>query len=493
MAPTPVRAGNYERGPYRRAMAMGHRARSVAVRSTRERMPSADAAWLHMDRPSNLMVINAVMWSDEAIDLAALTKVCSERLVGRYRRFSQRVVESRMPLGTPHWEDDPEFELANHLHHLALPAPGDRAALEELVGDLIAVPLDRSKPLWHLYLIDGYEGGAAILTRMHHCIADGIALARVLLSLTDGGEPDGPGIATAEATSRSLGLPGALRTAVRPAAAALATARHTGDAALHEALEIVRHPSELTSFAGDAVAHGEAAERLLVAPPDPHTVLKDPLGVPKRVAWSDPVPLDEIKAIGRAAEATVNDVLVAAVAGALRAYLRRRESPVDEIRAFVPFNLRALDEPLPPGLGNDFGLVFLPLPLGVRGAKARLREVKRHMDEIKSSPEGAVSYAILSAVGTTPPRVEKSIVDLFSAKGSLVLTNVPGPRQPVRLAGAPVRGVLVWAPCSGSVAMSVSIFSYAGEVSVGFLVDAGNVPDPDRLAREFVRELDRLR
>ena len=153
------------------------------------RLSNADTAWLHMDRPTNLMVINSVELFDEPPDWERVKQIIQSRLVDRYPRFRQRVVESRLPLRSPRWEDDPDFALEHHVHHFALPAPGDRAALQELVGDLMTMPLDRNRPLWHTYLIDGFGDGAAMINRMHHCIADGIALARVMLSLTDS-DPD---------------------------------------------------------------------------------------------------------------------------------------------------------------------------------------------------------------------------------------------------------------------------------------------------------------
>ena len=124
------------------------------------RLSSADTAWLHMDRPTNLMVINSVMTFDQQVDWERLTEVIQHRMVDPYPRFRQRVVESRLPLQPPRWEDDPDFKLEHHIHHRALPAPGDRAALQELVGDLMAMPLDRSRPLWQDYFIDGYGTAA---------------------------------------------------------------------------------------------------------------------------------------------------------------------------------------------------------------------------------------------------------------------------------------------------------------------------------------------
>jgi WS/DGAT/MGAT family acyltransferase len=446
-------------------------------------MPSADAAWLRMDRPTNLMVINSLLLFDEPIDWPRVQEIIGARLVDRYPRFSQRVVETGGPRGGVFWEDDPNFDIELHLHHLALPAPGDQAALQELVGDLMANPLDRAKPLWHVYLIDGYGDGCALYVRMHHCIADGIALARVMLSLTDS-EPDAD-IAPPDSTGAAEGH-GLL-------GSALHAGRATAEAVAHEGLEMLLHPgTELRHLVEAADTDTRAVAHVFLTGPDSPSVLKGDLGMARRVAWSEELPLDTVKRIAHARHATVNDVLVAAMTGAMREYLERRDSLVDEIRAFVPFNLRPLDQPLPADLGNKFGLVFLPLPVGARTAAARLRKVKQYMDEIKRSPEGAIAYGVLEAMGHAPTQVESAIIDLFSAKGTAVITNVPGPREPVYLAGTPVSAVAVWAPTSGSVSMSVSIFSYAGRVTVGVMADAGLVPDPGTLVEGFQSELEAL-
>jgi diacylglycerol O-acyltransferase / wax synthase len=457
-----------------------------------EAMSGADRAWLHMDRPNNLMVISGALWFDEPVNWEQLREVVSSRLVDRFPRFRQRVVESRVPLRGPHWEDDPDFDLDLHLHHAALPAPGDRAALQDFLGDLIAQPLDRSRPLWNWYLVDGYGSGAAIVARMHHCIADGIALARVLLSLTDssseaGIEPDRP----AE-TAHHGGITGAVGDVLRPGRQAASVTRTLAAAAAHEALEIARDPSELVDLAAATSVDAKAVAKALLPGPDTRTVLKGHLRAPERVAWSDPIPLVDVKAVGHAHDATVNDVLVAAVTGAIRTYLAQRDSLVETLHAFVPFNLRPLDQPLPRHLGNQFGLVRLAIPVGIENPRHRLEEVHRRMKEIKHSPEGAVSYGVLGAIGATPAAIEQRLLELFSAAGSAVLTNVPGPREPVYLAGTPVRGVLVWAPTSGSVSMSVSIFSYNGEVTVGVMSDRGLVPDPGEIVMAFSHEVEEM-
>ena len=450
------------------------------------RFSSADTAWLHMDRPTNLMVINSVLLFDEPVDWQRLKQVTQRRMVDRYPRFRQHVVESHLPLRPPAWQDDPDFALEHHMHHLALPAPGDRAALQELLSDMMATPLDHNRPLWQVYLVDGFGEGAAIISRMHHCIADGIALARVMLSLTDSEIEPAPD--ERPASGPGGGLSGAANSAMR----LLAGTGRTGAAVLRHGAHAATSPAYAASLTGAIGRDTGTLLRLLLTPADAATAIKGDPGISRHVAWGKPLSLQKIKHIAHAHDATVNDVLLAAISGALRHYLQGRGSPVAEIQAMVPFNLRPLDQPVPRQLGNKFGLVFLPLPVGTSGSYRRLTEVHRRMTEIKSGRDGAVSYGLLSVTGLTPEPVERRIIDMFSAKSTAVITNVPGPSEPVYLAGTAVRTVLVWAPTSGHMGMSVSIFSYRGEVTVGLMVDAALIPDPEQIVIQLERELETL-
>jgi WS/DGAT/MGAT family acyltransferase len=308
---------------------------------------------------------------------------------------------------------------------------------------------------------------------MHHAIADGIALTRVLLSLTDGGEQYA-GVAVDEPTADHPGLLGGL--------ASFAT---------HELVESATHPGHLVDLAAATRDDARALAKLLLLPPvgsywGRHT------GPDKLVTWSEPIELQRIKDIGRATGTTVNDVLLAALAGALRLDRERAGEVPGDLRVAVPFNLRPLDEPLPSGLGNAFGLVFLNLPVGRSAPGERLREMTERMRAIKRSAEGVVSYGVLDVVGRAPSLVEKGVVELFAAKAGAVMTNVAGPRAPVTLAGTRLAGTIGWVPMSGSIGVGVSIFSYAGEVIVGLSVDRLQVPDPHGLLEDVLRELDRL-
>jgi diacylglycerol O-acyltransferase len=449
-------------------------------------MSSADAAWLRMDSPTNLMIVNSVLWFDEPVDWPRMKEVVRERIIDAFPRFRQIAVE---PAGgrAPHWQDYEDFDIELHFHHLALPGPGDDEALREFMSDVMSTPLDRTKPLWQMYLVDGYRDGAAIVSRIHHSVADGIALARVMMLMTDG-EPD----------AAAPPVPFASRGPRRSRARSLAhVARAGAGTVLHEGFESLVHPRHLGDLAAAAaretIADAKALYKDLAAGSDADTVLRGKLSPENRVAWSDAFPLDDVKEIGKRHGATVNDVLVAAVSGALAQYLKAQGTPAESVHAMVPFNLRPLDEPIDPALGNHFALVLLELPTGTRTPLQRLQDAKRQMDEIKSSREPAVAFAILSLMGMMPAQLEQAGIGMFTREASLVLTNVPGPRAPVYVAGTEVAGVLPWAPCSGSIGMTVTIFSYAGGVRVGFMTDARRVPDPQVLARAFGSELRSLK
>lgn len=451
--------------------------------TTRQRhsMPAADAAWLHMDSDTNPMVVNSLVRLARMPAPEAVQAVIEERMVAPYPRFRQRVSD---PLGrTPAFEDDPSFDIGNHLHRIALPAPGDEAALRETIADLVGPPLDPTKPLWHAYLIEGADGAAAVFWRIHHSIADGLALAQVMLSITDGqptpGQPP-PG----ELSDSGHGF-------VDRLAAAPRTAGHLAGAVAHEATTTLANPAHLRQLGSGALREVATAAKLVRSPADPQTVLSRPLNGARRVAWSHPFPLQQVKDACHRQGVTVNDLLLTALAATIAAEVPWEDRP-ELLHTMIPVNLRPPGEPVPADLGNDFALVILELPVEELPAPERLRRVNSAMNRIKNSPEAPLAYGLLNAMGMVPRAIEDRLVGFFTDKASMVVTNVPGPQQQLSFAGAPIEGVLVWAPCSGSIGMTVSIFSYAGGVTTGFMTDTALVPDPEPLARRYEEELRRL-
>jgi WS/DGAT/MGAT family acyltransferase len=452
-------------------------------------LSSVDTAWLRMEDSTNLMMVTALLLFDEPINFEQLKATTEHRLV-RFDRFRQRVQESRLPLRNPQFVDDPTFDLNAHIHRVALPEPGDEGALQRMVSDLMSTPLDYSKPLWQLHVIENYGRGCAVCVRLHHCIGDGIALAYVLLSITDA-RADAPWptpIRDEEPRPDGLSLASLL-------GRASAVAKEGGELAeklVEESKELIFDPAKSIALARGATATAAAAARLTFRWPDPKTLFKGKLGVQKRAAWSPPLPLRDVKAVRKVTGGTVNDVLLTAVTGALRRYMEWRGEPVDgvDFRAVVPVNLRPLEEMAQ--LGNRFGLVFLSLPVGIADPLERLHELKERMDGLKNTPEAIAAFGILTAVGMTPADIQEMVVKLFGTKATAVMTNVPGPQMTLYLAGQPITGIMFWVPQSGRLGLGVSILSYAGQVRLGVATDAGLVPDPERIIVEFQREFDEL-
>ena len=443
----------------------------------KETMSNVDTAWLQMDRPVNMMMIASFMAFDGPVNFERVVTTVERRLL-TFDRFRQKVIPPRIPFGNYTWELDPQFDIRAHVHRIALPAPGDKKALQNLMSDIISTPLDRSRPLWQFHVVEGYQDGWVLAGRLHHAIADGIALMRVLLSLTDF-SADAPLPEAEDATSRPSGKRrGIISTLTSPATSLARTTLNVADVVLHQSLETFRRPGRVIDLAKVTADNAATLAKMTLRSPDPMTLFKGELGISKRTAWSDALPLADVKVVSRGLRGTVNDVLLAAVAGALRRYLQDHGQPVDgvNIRALVPVNLRPLDSPLE--LGNRFGLIFPTLPVGAADLHERFLEMRRHMNEIKNSPEAVVAYGVLYALGMTPLDIESVFLDFFGSKSSAVMTNVPGPQIQLYLAGSPMREIMAWVPQSAGLGMGVSIISYNGGVMIGVTTDAGLVPDP---------------
>ena len=456
-----------------------------------ESLSSVDVAWYQMEDPTNLMMITGLIVFDEPVDYDRLRAILETRLVGQFRRFRQRVVTKTTRFGRPYWEEDPNFDIASHLHRIGIPAPGDHDALQQLVSDLMSQPLDFSKPLWQFHLVEGYGDRSALLLRLHHCIADGIALIQVMLSLTDS-ERDAPLVPPQAYRRRRKGW-NPLAPVTRPVAAAVNLSTKAVSATVNTSIQVARKPEHLVELARSGSDVALTTARLLLMGPDPKTAYKGKLGVAKQAAWSEPIPLEDVKLIGRAVGGTVNDVLMSAAAGAMGRYLASSGKPVTDlnVRALIPVNLR------PPGsrltMGNKFGLVFLSLPLGIEDPVERLRELKLRMDALKNTSEPIVAFGILGLIGMMPDRLEDVVVDIFGAKGTVVMTNVPGPRQQLYFAGAGIDNMMFWVPQSGRLGIGISILSYNGKVMIGVATDTGLIPDPEAVVASFHAELAALR
>ncbi|HZP88235.1 MAG TPA: wax ester/triacylglycerol synthase family O-acyltransferase [Burkholderiales bacterium] len=453
--------------------------------SARESMSAVDTAWLRMDRPTNPMMVVVVMVFDHRLNFERFRSLIERRFL-RHRRFRQRVV-----LGgeSAHWEDSENFDMSFHLRRIGLPRPGGKRELYDLVSDLASTPLDPARPLWQFQLVDRFGSGSAVIARIHHCYADGIALVKVLLGMTDEGDQAAQAHGHPETEEASDGL---LSRWLGPVADTLDVTWRTGSALVGTYFDLLLHPSHAFGYARRSIDLATEATRLALMPSDSPTRFKGTPSGSKRVAWSDRLALDEVKALAHATDCSVNDVLLSCAAGVLQAYLKEQGDPVEgvELRALVPVNLRAQEDVQT--LGNHFGLVAVLLPLGIENPLARLFEVKRRMSELKASSQALVSLGLLAAVGMAPKRVQDEILDLLTSRASAVMTNVPGPQQPLHMTGARIKEIVFWVPQTGDIGMGISILSYDDGVQFGVVTDRNILADPEPLAQRFAAQFEHL-
>ncbi len=433
-----------------------------------ERMTGVDAAWLHMDRRENTADVVAMMTFEDRVGPKAVRHMLEEKLLS-HPRFRQRIVPEG-PLGLAAWEDDPSFALPRHFEHRTLSRGGTRA-LQAFTSAVATEPLDPAHPLWKFFLVDGFGAGSAIVTKLHHCIADGFALVGVLLSLADELAQEEGGAPHRMPAFQDLRPPGDLGQILKRA---------------------ILDPSHALDLAGRGAAFARSLGKMALLPPDPATVLRRPLSGRRKTAFSKPIPLGALRVRARELHVTVNDLLVAALTGALRTYLAAAAEEVDaiDIRAIVPVNLRdRLPSQLDGAMGNCFGLVFLELPIHAAAPAERLALVRERMEALKHSPDALVSYAVLDAIGHLPGPLEFVVTEFFTRKASLVLTNVPGPRTRLHVAGHEIDRVMFNVPHPASLGLGLSILSYAGEVRIGARADVAVMPDPASFVGTFGAEV----
>ncbi|HSI54230.1 MAG TPA: wax ester/triacylglycerol synthase family O-acyltransferase, partial [Ramlibacter sp.] len=453
-----------------------------------ERMTKVDTAWLRMDSPSNLMMIVGVWTLKPGIKYEDLCQRVEERLL-KYPRFRQRVVEDTAGAT---WVEDAELDVTRHIVREKLPrtAKGqEQAALQDRVGKLAMEPLDTRHPLWQFHLVEDYQGGSALLVRIHHCIADGIALISVTMSLVDGGAPP-PERRRKEASAGAEDW--ISDTLIKPFTDMTVKALGRAGEGAVGALGMLRDPQkgmsgslDLAKLAYQVVSDAAA---LALMPDDSKTRLKGKPGTAKRVAWCDPIPLEEVRAVGKALNCSINDVLLSCVAGAIGEYLKSLGDDItgQEIRAMIPVNLRPLDQAYK--LGNRFGLVPLVLPIGVENPIERVYEVRRRMNALKGSTQPLLAFGMLAIAGLLIKPAQDAMLNLFGRKTTAVMTNVPGPRDKLKFLGATLEQSMFWVPQSGDIGLGVSILSYGGGVQFGVITDTVLCPDPQKIIDEFEPE-----
>jgi len=512
---------------------------ALGIEAGRRRLGVQDALWLEMDRPHNLMVVDSVIWTAEPLNFTKVRDVVEERLINRYPVFRSRAVKDDD--GSWWWEPDPDFDFDNHVSLVSLHNPDDPRALQDLVAAHRTEVLDRNHPLWQAIWVKRYGNGSAMLLRSHHAIADGMRMVQLSMSLFDSSPQGGPimvpaikqvaaqphppgqplsrrlrsaagGVARTAggALSRVSGVIGvaseapqllqragrmghyALRNPVGVGHTLVSAAQATGAGLARNVRAALPGGGSLVDFFSAAPGDVDTFRKMLVGTRNDVTLWTGTAGAEKSVAWSEPLSLAAVKAVAGANHCTVNDVLVATVAGTLHSYLLAHGARCSSVTFMVPVNLKPLDLTLPDTLGNDFALVQLELPTDESDPLKILAVAKRRMDRIKHGHEAAVAFRFQEAIAGLSHDLYEASVELFTNRTVGTLTNVPGPPMPVYLAGSLVDGMVGWAPICGDQPMSFTIYSYDGEVTVGIACDATLVPDHEQIVDGFAAAFGRL-
>ncbi|MDM7948767.1 wax ester/triacylglycerol synthase family O-acyltransferase [Hydrogenophaga sp.] len=462
-------------------------------------MSKVDTAWLRMDSDTNLMMIVGIWVLRPGVSLNDLQQRVQERLLP-YRRFVQI---ARQDAAGAHWIDDPDFDINRHVVTGTLKherGQSEQEALQARVALLATQSLDHEHPLWCFELIENHDGGSALIARIHHCIGDGIALISVMMSLVDGGNLPPQRKKRARKAGMEAAEDWVADTLIRPLGDLTARALEVAGGGAARSFSMMASPQQgLNDTLGGAMdlarMGGQLASdlaALALMPDDSTTRLKGQPGGTKRVAWCEPLPLDEVKAIGKALNCSINDVLLSCVAGAIGSYLREMGDDTDgqEIRAMVPINLRPMEDAWK--LGNRFGLVPLVLPIGLDNPIERVFAVRARMNALKGSLQPLLTFGLLSVAGLLIKPAQDALLSLFGKKTTAVMTNVPGPATKLKLCGATLEQNMFWVPQTGTVGLGVSILSYGGGVQFGVIADTALCPDPQRIIDQFAPEFERL-
>lgn len=467
-----------------------------------EYLSGRDNAWRRMGDRTNHMIITAVLFFDEPVTYEELENKLEERLLP-FKRFRQRIVTPWHRV-RPKWKLDPLFNIDTHLTHVALPEPQGKEELQRFVAETMDKDLDRSRALWHGWLVEGAgEGdGNALVVRIHHALGDGFALLYVLLGLADdpasidmplGEVPPPPGISEEEWRRMSVDAPEPDELDGEGEGDGL-------DETLYgsEGTEEKETEEEKGSSIGKMVRTGANMAKIgfdsLTMSKEPKTSLRGDLELTERVSWTDTFETERVKEVGHAYDGTINDVLMAATAGGFRRYLVENGEDVPDdldLRCAVPVNLKPLEERTEE-LGNYFGLGFLELPVGVEDPQERMEVIQDRTGMLKQGTEAYLMYLALSVVGALPRFMQYLIMKRFHNRMTAAVTNVPGPKEAIEFAGKEVSDIKFWVPRSEDIGVGISIFSYDGGVSVGVAADESLVSEPDRLADAFNQEMEAI-
>jgi WS/DGAT/MGAT family acyltransferase len=455
------------------------------------RLSALDASFLYLERPSQPMHVASVLTLEAGLEYERVLSDLRAR-IHLIPRYMQRVMPVPLGIAHPTWEPDPEFDLRAHVQRRTLRPPGSDEQLAEVCATLYAQPLDRGKPLWEIYVIDGYRGSAdpfrtpggvtrlaapvgeprsAIFTKVHHCMIDGVSGVQLMGVLLDVA-PTAPAI-TPPAARRPPALPGPASRIIDAISDRLKIGIRRGLTAAALVGRPGRAARELREVRG-ALAH--VARTLMSSPPG--TPMNGPLGVTRGLAWAS-FSLNEIKAVKNRLGGSMNDVVLAVISGAMRSILADRDMSPEriELRAAIPVNVRGTHEHLK--LGNQISMMVAPLPVGILDPVERLRQVRAATAMLKAGDDAGKAQRLFDLLDLLPAPAQRLLgwANGIASPVNTICTNVPGPPVSLYMQGRRVERMVPLVPLIDPIGLAFAILSYADTLTIGVTADAMLVPD----------------
>jgi diacylglycerol O-acyltransferase len=452
------------------------------------RMLPSDALFWYVEEatPELRPLVAAVMILDRRPDHDHL-RACVERWIARLPRLRQRVVETPLRLGLPEWEDDPHFEIDYHAREVILPAPATERHLLDFVGAVFATPLDHLRPLWEAYLIEGLAGGrAACFFKAHHSVMDGVGSLAVFDAFTQAHRAEAVRVPRHLPVSPSPSPAGRLTHLVRDAAASAVSGLETA-AAL--SMRAALRPGEVIQKIGRAARGVRGMIADLTAPATYDPLAQASTGIGRRLdAMTQSLP--RLQRISGALGATLNDVMLTALSGAVGRYYAHRKMRVNELRCMVPVSLREAGERQ--ALGNRVGALNIALPVGERDLFVRLAHIQRQTGAAKRDRRGAAWPLMMRVMTSMPAFAYRLLAQTVTGRINLICTNIPGPPTQRYLAGAKIVAMYPFAPVALGTPLSVALMSYGDTYGVGIDSDPAAIPDPELLTRYLAAAVDEI-
>jgi len=448
--------------------------------------------WLTVDNPSNLSVFTGLIELSAPLEIRTFRELIKRRLL-HLTPFREKIIEDESSRYNFFWTEEQDLDVRTHVEQVRMKDENDSAELQQLMSDIVSVPMDMRKPLWQFILVKKYLNGCAIIARMHQCLMDRVDLTEVLWSLSD------TYLMNDQQATLGSDKPNTWQVvskAVFSLQSKMSASLSTFNSLITGCLKPMTNPFFLIEKArlvmgttSDRV--GEIAKIILMNP-DSDSTLKTKLGLKKKFVWSQNFSLKKILSLSTATNASINVIFISTLTGAIKQYLKHRKDPIDyrEIRAITPVDMRMS----PGGYSGTlrFGLVPFDLPVHISDPMHRIAEVKRRLQNLDNLPDAVSVFASMMSVGISAETFAEKIAIPFSKKNSLLMTNTQGPTQTLYINSIPASNIMYWLPRIGHIGLGTTILSYNQNVRLGIVCDSRQIPDPNPFIKAFEHQLTQL-